>query len=158
MYIALPVVFFLLSIIIAAAFYAKLPADVAYHFQGSTPDRTVARVAFVGWMVIPQIFFTLIAISITRMVIFWAKYVPPGETPLSEMLPVMGNIMALPQIILFTVMLQLILHNAFNTGIIPLWIFATVILVIGAVITVLLFVRVIRKYRKKNAKHIQELK
>jgi len=142
----------------AAAFFAKLPAEIAYHFQGADPDRFMSRGAFIGWIIVPQIFFTMIAWSITRMVLFWAKYVPPGETPLMELLPVMGNIMAVPQIIFFTVLLQLIFYNAYNTGIIPLWIFATVILVAGAAVIIVVFVRVSRKYRRKKAKNLQELK
>ena len=141
----------------AAVFYARLPAEVAYHFQGSVPDRFMSRGAFIGWIIVPQIFFTMVGWSIIRMILFWAKYVPPGETPLKELLPVMGNITAVPQIVFFTALLQLSIYNAFKTGIIPLWISATVILVVGAAVIIAVFMRVSRKYRRKKAKHVQEL-
>jgi uncharacterized membrane protein len=157
-YIALPLGFFLLSIILAAIFYAQLPAEVVYHFNGSTPDRTVVRGVFLAWMILPNIFFTIFAVFITRIVMFWAKYVPPGETPLDQLLPVMGNIMALPQIVMFVAILQLVLYNIYNTGIMPLWIFASVILAAGAVAMVIIFIRILRRYRKHNTNINQESK
>jgi hypothetical protein len=143
--------FFLLTIIVAAIFYVQMPSEMVYHFQGSTPDRTMARGAFLAWMIIPHVFFTLLAISITRIVMFWAKYVPPGETPILQILPVMGNIMALPQIVMFIAMLQLLLYNVYQTGIVPLWIFTAVILAAGGVVLVTMFVRISRRYRKKKS-------
>ena len=45
-YIILPVVIFLLSIILIAGFYHRLPSDLAYHFQSDgSPDKWVGRVA-----------------------------------------------------------------------------------------------------------------
>ncbi len=142
----------------AAAFFAALPSDVAYHFADGTPDRWVNRIVFIAWMIVPNILFTLLAISLIRVVMAWAKYAPPGETPLNELLSIMGNLLALPQIVMFATMLQLVLYNAYHTGVIPLWILAVVILVIGAVALVYMFMRINRQYRKKKDKTNQENK
>ncbi len=155
-YIALPVVFLALAAILAAIFYSKLPPDVAYHFQGDTPDKYITRGAFTGWMIIPHAFFILLAFFMVRMLTLGAKYAPPGETPLLQLLPLMGNMAALPQIIIFVIMLQLCLYNAYNTGIIPLWITAVVILAAGGLALVLMFMRIKKQYGKKKAKIIQE--
>jgi hypothetical protein len=149
-YIALPLVFFLLALITAAIFYAKMPPEVAYHFQDGTPDRTVLRGAFISWMVIPHVFFILLAIFLTRMVLIGGKDIPAQESPLGVLLPVMGNMAALPQIVLYTAFLQLIFYNAYNTGIAPLWLPAVIILVLGAIVLGFVFARLMRKYRTKK--------
>lgn len=149
-------IFFALSIIMAAAFFAVLPADVAYHFAGDTPDRWVNRGVFLAWMIVPNILFSLLSMSLIRLVMVWAKYAPPGETPLKELLPLMGNLLALPQLVLFAAMLQLVLYNVYNTSVIPLWILAVVILLIGAVALVYMFMRINRQYCKKKDKTNQE--
>jgi hypothetical protein len=147
-----------LTAILAGIFYAQLPPEVAYHFQGSIPDRTVSPGGFLAWMIIPNIFFTLMAISIVRIVMFWAKYVPPGETPLLELLPIMGNVIALPQIVMLAMLLQLLLYNVYNTGLVPLWIIALVILVIGGAVLGIMFARIVRKFHKKKTTINQETK
>jgi uncharacterized membrane protein len=158
-YIALPAGVFILTAILAATFYAQLPPQVAYHFQGGIPDRTVTPGVFLAWMIIFNVFFTMMSMFIVRIVMFWAKYVPEGEeTPLQHLLPIMGNLMALPQIIFFAVMLQLVLYNVYKTGLIPLWIIALVLLVLGGAILGILFTRIVRKYRNKKTTINQETK
>jgi len=98
----------------------------------------------------------IIALAITRLAMLGARYTPPGETPINQLLPVMGNMIALPQIFLFIVMLQLFLHNAYQTSIIPLWIIAIVILVLGGIVLAVFFVRIIRRFRNRKAKINQE--
>ncbi len=155
-YIIIPVSFLILTIIVAAIFYARLPSEIAYHFTDGVPDRTMPPVAFLAWMIVPQVFFNLIAISITRLMMTAAKYAPPGQTPLLELLPIMGNMIALPQIVMFVAMVQLLLYNAYNTGLVPLWIFAVAILILGGVILGIMFMRIIRRYRRWKTKINQE--
>jgi hypothetical protein len=109
-------------------------------------------------MIIPNVFFILMAISVVRIVMFWSKYVPPGETPLHQLLPIMGNLMALPQIVMFAMLLQLLLYNVYDTGLIPLWIIAVGILVLGGAALVIMFMRITRRYRKKKTTINQETK
>jgi hypothetical protein len=150
-YIGLPLVFFVLTFITAGIFYAKLPQDIAYHFQDSTPDRWITRGAFISWMVIPHVFFILLSIFLTRMLMLGGKYFAEGESPLRVLLPLMGNMIVLPQIVMFTAFLQLIFYNGYNTGIAPLWVPAVTILILGAVVLGFVFTRLMRKFRKKKS-------
>jgi hypothetical protein len=150
-YIGLPLVFFVLTLITAGIFYAKLPQDIAYHFQGSTPDRWITRGAFICWMVIPHVFFILLSIFLTRMLMLGGKYVAEGESPLPVLLPLMGNMIALPQIVMFTAFLQLIFYNGYDAGIAPLWLPAVIILILGAIVLGFVFAHLMRKFRKKKS-------
>jgi uncharacterized membrane protein len=155
-YLALPLGALVLSLIAIAVFYSRLPADVTYHFSGGEPDRTVARGVFLLWMTVPHIIFLLMAFMITRMLMASARYMPSGETPLAHMIPLMSNLAGLPQLVLFVIMLQISLYNAYNVGIIPLWIIPVVILAAGAVFLVMMFLRINSKFRKNKTKNIQE--
>ncbi len=155
-YVALPVIFFVLSIILGIISVLQMPPVVLYHFRGGTADSSLTRAAFLGWIIAPQLFFMIISLAIARVVMLGARYAPQGETPLSTLLPVMGNMMALPQVILFIAMLQFFLYNAYQTSIVPLWIIAVIILVLGGVTLVIYFTRIIRRYRRRQVKINQE--
>ena len=155
-YAALPVALFLLSIILAACFYPSLPDEIAYHFQNDSPDKWLSRGAFIGWMVIPQVFFAFLSIIFVRIVMLTSRYLPQRSSPLPGLLPIMGNMVALPQIVLIFAMLDFFLYSAFQIRLIPLWIFTIVVLALGAVILIYLFFRNIRRYRRRQANIRQE--
>jgi hypothetical protein len=155
-YIILPVGLLLLSIVLAAFFYHLLPAQIAYHFYGDVPDRWLSRGAFIAWMIIPQFFFTLLAFATVRIVLLGARYMPPEDSPLNKLLPVMGNMLALPQIVLLAVMLQFFLYNAYHTRLIPLWIIALVVLAVGGIVLAVFFIRTVRQFRRRYGKILRE--
>jgi uncharacterized membrane protein len=155
-YIILPAAFLLLSLVLAAFFYHLLPAQIAYHLHGDTPDRWMSRGVFISWMLIPQFLFTLLAFATVRIVLLGARYWPADSTPLRGLLPVMGNMLALPQIILFVAMLQFFLYNAYHTKPIPLWIVALIILLLGGIVLAVFFIRTIRQFRSRHGKILRE--
>ena len=150
-YIALPLVFFVLTIILTGIFYARLPANIDYHFQDGNPDRTVRLGAFIAWVIVPQVLFVILSLGLTRVILLGARYVSTTETPLASLLPIMGNMLALPQMILFFAMLEIFLYNAYHTGIIPLWIVSVIVLVLGGIILAIYFRRIIRRFRKRKS-------
>jgi hypothetical protein len=101
-------------------------------------------------MIVPQVFFVILSFTLTRIILLGAKYILTAETPLASLLPVMGNMMALPQIILFFAMIEIFLYNAYHTGIIPLWIVSVIILVLGGIVLAIYFTRMLRRYRKRK--------
>ena len=155
-YIVLPVAFLLLSVILTAIFYSRLPSEIAYHFQGDSPDRWLGRSTFITWMIIPQVLFTVLAFAIVRVILLGARYWPPESTPLKKLLPVMGNMVALPHIILFFAMLQFFLYNAYQIKMMPLWIIALIIMILGGIILVVFFIRIVRQFRSRQGKSLQE--
>jgi hypothetical protein len=146
----LPLVFFVLSIILIGIFYPRLPAEIAYHFQNNIPDRTMHLGAFIGWMIAPQVLFVILSLALTRIILLGTRYISATETPLSSLLPVMGNMLGLPQMILFFAMVEIFLYNAYHTGIIPLWIVSVIILVLGGIILAIYFTRTIRRFRRRK--------
>lgn len=155
-YIVLPAGFFLLSIILTGIFYPLLPPEIAYHFRDGIPDKTMSLGVFVIWMIIPQVLFALLSFAIARVIMLGARYMPAEGSPLNQLLPVMSNMVALPQIILFFAMLQFFLYNAYQTRLVPLWIIALVVMVLGGIILAVFFIRVISRFRSRKEKFPQE--
>ncbi len=140
--------FLVISGVLAAAFYHALPAELAYRFDGGTPDAWLSRSALLLWTLIPQAFFTLLAYGIVRVILASTRYWPAQNAPMPSILTVMGNTLALPQIILAFAMLDIFLYNAYAVKLIPLWIFAVIILVLGGAVLAVFFVRAIRNLRR----------
>jgi len=149
-YVVLPVSLFVISIILAACFYPLLPDEIAYHFQNDSPDKWLSRGTFLGWMIVPQVFFTILAIIIVRITMLTSRYLPQYRSPLPGLLPIMGNMVALPQIILIFAMLDFFLYNAYQIKLVPLWVFTLIVLVLGAVVLIILFIRALRRYRQER--------
>lgn len=155
-YIILPVSLFLLSLVLAVCFYPLLSADIAYHFNGDLPDRWLSRGAFIAWMIIPQVFFIILSLAVVRLAMLTSRYLPAEGSPLPNLLPIMGNMMALPQVVLIFAMLDFFLYNAYQIKMIPLWIIALIVLILGGIILCVLFVRTIRRFRRRQSKSLQE--
>lgn len=56
----------------------------------------------------------------------------------------MGNMMALPQIVLGFVMLDIFIYNSYRIHIMPLWIFAVIVMGAGVIVLGIFFLRAIR--------------
>jgi hypothetical protein len=158
-YIALPVALFFLTVILAGSFYPFLSSDVVYHFIGDVPDRFLSRGGFIAWMIVPQLIFALIALAFVRLVMSLSRSFPAGTSPLQDLLPIMGNMWAVPQLVIVFTMVSFFLYNAYQIIPISLWILIVIVLGIGAAILALLFVRAIRRARRRQkqpAKNSQE--
>ena len=148
-YVILPVAILLLSIILTAFFYHLLPGDVAYHFKDGLPDKWMSRGAIIAWMLIPQFLFAMLAVLIV-----WGttklstRFHQVDNAAVERVLPLMGNMVALPQIILSFAMLDIFSYNAYQIHIMPLWLFALIVMVVGGIILgILLFGLAIRQAR-----------
>ena len=114
-YIILPIVVLLLSVILVIFFYRQLPADVAYRFgPDGSPDAWIGRGMIILWTLLPQFLFTLLAVVIT-----WGtaklgtmfQQTTATEIILERIIPLMGNMIALPQMILCFAMLDIFSYN-----------------------------------------------
>ena len=155
-YIMVPAVLLLLSLILTTVFYRLLPTEVAYHFQNGTPDRWISRTAIIAWLVIPQVFCTLFAFTIVRTAIFTTRYWSAEGTPLKKFLPVMGNMVILPQVILIFAMLDIFLYNAYQIKLMPLWVFALIVMVLGGLVLGILLIQTYRQFRRLHSKSLRE--
>jgi len=148
-YIVAPVVAFILSIIIFASFYHMLPAEVAVRFDvNGAPEMWLGRGATMLWMLLPQLLLVLLAWGIawgtTRLDTRWG-WAKGGGVKAGRIVSFMGNIIALPQLILFFAMLDILIYNAFQAHILPMWIFLIVILGLATiallVVAIIIFLR-----------------
>ncbi|MFC2071302.1 DUF1648 domain-containing protein [Chloroflexota bacterium] len=148
-YIILPVVILFLSIILTTYFYHLLPGEVAYHFKSDgSPDRWLSRGAIILWMLLPQLFLTLLAGAmtwgITRLGVLFRQKESTWVKPESILL-LMGNMIGLPQIILCFAMLDIFSYNSYQIHIMPLWVFALIVMGLGGIVLGIFFIRAIRQ-------------
>ncbi len=148
-YIILPVVILFLSIILTIYFYRLLPVEVAYHFKADgSPDRWLGRGAIILWMLLPQLFLTLLAGVITWGITrLSALFRQPESTWIKpeRILLLMGNMIGLPQIILCFAMLSVFSYNSFQIHLMPLWVFALIVMGLGGIILGIFFIRIVRQ-------------
>jgi hypothetical protein len=137
------------SIVLTASFYHRLPVEVAYGFKlDGSPDKWLSRGTIILWMLIPQLFLTLLAVAITWGI---TKLGIPSvqkegiRIKPERMLSLMGNMVGLPQIILCFALADILSYNSFQTHIMPLWIFALIVMGLGAIILGSFFVMAIRR-------------
>jgi len=142
-YIILPLAILLLSIILSAYFYHLLPAKTAYHFKlDGTPDRWLSREMIMVWGLLPQFLLTLLAGGITwgvtKLGILFRQTEGTGIKP-ERILLLMGNMIALPQLIVCFAMLDIFSYNSYQAHIMPMWIFLLIILGLATIGLGLLF-------------------
>ncbi len=156
-YILLPVALLSLSLIAAAAFYRRLPAEFAYHFTQGSPDRWVDREAFLASVLALQCFFTLLAATIVwGTVKLGARFKQPGSAVVNRLLVLMGNMVALPQVILSFAMLDIFSYNSYQAHIMPLGLFALIVIVGGGVILGVYFTLTVRQVWRLQRKSSEE--
>lgn len=153
-YILLPVALFLLSIILVAVFYHKLPPEVVYRY---TEGTSVSRGAIIAWLVIPQFILALIGIALSGVgSLITRKNEPSDRARIMKILMAMGNMVALPQLILLFAMLHIFLYNAYEIRLIPLWIIIVIIMLISSIVLGIFFLQTLRQSRGSEVKNRQE--
>jgi len=155
-YLALPAAILLIAVILTAIFYRLLPLELAYHFQDGTPDKWLGRGAMIAWLVVPHAFLVLLAYAVVRMTIMTTSYWQTEGTPINRLLMIMANMVTLPQIILFFAMLDIFLYNAYQIKLIPLWVFALIVLVLGGIVLGILLFQTAVQFRRLQGKSPQE--
>ena len=151
-YIILPLVFLFLSIILSAYFYHLLPTEVAYHFKlDGTPDKWLSREMIIVWVLIPQLLFTLMAGAIIWGVTKFGNLF--GQTAgtwikLERVLSFMGNLIALPQLIVFFAMLDIFSYNSYQIHLMPMWIFLLIILGLATIALVVFLAFIVFRARQ----------
>jgi len=132
---ALPLIFLLLSVGLAAYFYPRLPDEIAYHFQDGLPDRWLSRGAIITWLLVPQFLLAglsaAVVLGVTRV---GNRFQPTANKRSETMLLLMGNMVALPQLVLAFAMLAIFSYNSYGVYLMPLWIFAIIVMGLGGII------------------------
>lgn len=145
-YIALPLVFLLLSIGFAIYFFPRLPDEIAYHFKDGLPDRWLSRGVATAWLLVPQFLLTGLGAAIVMGIIRLGKHFQPTTNKRAEtMLLLIGNMVALPQLVLAFAMLAIFSYNSYGIYLMPLWAFALIVMGLGGIILGVFFFLAIRQ-------------
>ena len=108
----------------------------------------MGRGAIIAWMLTPQIFFTLMAVAITWGTIQISIHFKQTEgSYMGRILSLMGNMIALPQIILGFAMLNIFSYNSYQVHLMPLWIFASIIMGLGGITLGIFFTLTVRQIK-----------
>ena len=134
-YIIAPLVILLLSLILVAVFYRLLPAEVAVRFDlEGNPETWLGRGATIAWMLLPQFLLVLLAAGVAwgagKLDAFRSQ-ADSGIVSPGRMIVFMGNIIALPQLIIFFAMVDILGYNSYQTHFLPMWIVWLAILVLA---------------------------
>ena len=152
-YVVLPLVFFFLSITLAAYFYHQLPAQVATRFTfDGTPDGWLSREITMVLMLAPQLLLTLMAVAVTWGITkLGFLFKPPEGIRLrpERILLFMGNVIALPQLILCFAMLDIFSYNSYQRHFVPMPIFLLVILGLATIALGMLLVLIIQQSKRQ---------
>jgi len=148
-YAAVPLVVLLLLVALSAYFYHLLPADVATHFQpDGTPDGWLSRQMTLVLVLLPQLLLALVGVALAwGMTKLASRFWPSEGTKinLKTIVSLMGNMVALPQIVFGFAMVDIFVYNAYQIHLPPLWIFALIFMVAGGVVIGVVFIRAIRQ-------------
>jgi uncharacterized membrane protein len=151
-YIIAPVVMFLISLILCAYFFHLLPAEVAVRFDvEGAPEMWLGRGATMLWMVLPQLLLVLVAWGIAWGAMRLANrssQAGGGGVRARRMVSLMGNVVALPQLIILFAILDILSYNAFQTHILPVWIFLIVILGLATIALLVLAIIIVLRARR----------
>ncbi len=148
-HVVLPVSILLLALILAAYFYHLLPAEVAWRFNADgSADRLTSRSAIIAWMLGLQLLLTLAAGTITWGMAKLGRQAAQAASGLirpEKIILLMGNIIALPQIVLGFVMADIFSYNVYESHLMSIWIFALIVMVAGGGIMAIFFISAMRQ-------------
>jgi uncharacterized membrane protein len=143
-------VVFLLTVALTAYFYHLLPAEVAVHFEAGEPDGWLNRQMVMVLALLPQLLLTLVALALAWLMARLAARSWPKEgtkTNPRTIVALMGNMVALPQIVFGFAMADIFVYNAYQIHLPALWILALVVMVVGGIVIGVVFTRAMRRER-----------
>ena len=133
-YVAAPLVLCAASLLLAAYFYPRLEGTrIASHFNlRGEPNGWMSRQAFVLIMVAIQVGFAAVSIVLARWTSSLLRPGTPGQIPGVASQWLLGNILAIGQIIVLFVMADTFWYNLHHAHLLPVWLFIIIAVVIAA--------------------------
>jgi uncharacterized membrane protein len=147
-HITLPIALLVLSIVLAVVFYPKLTAEVAYRFDfDGSPRNLAGRQAVVLVTLLGQLILALMACAIVwgATKLSGSSGQAGGARSTRMLVLVMGNMVAVPQLVIGFVMADIFGYNVYGRHLLPLWAFALAVMLLAGVVLVIFFVKIIRR-------------
>ena len=152
-YITLPMIIFIISIIIAAMFFFQLPDQVAYRFtSGGAAESWMGKIPLTGILLGVQFVMIVMVTIIIKAIVGFGKAIEqtsPNFHPDRFML-LIGNIAALPQLVLAVVMFDVFSFNIIDKHVLSIWAIILVLAISSAVVLTVFFIRAFIRTRKIN--------
>ncbi|MBI2830733.1 MAG: DUF1648 domain-containing protein [Chloroflexi bacterium] len=144
-YAALPLAILAIYIIITAVFYPKLPAEIGYRFSDGKPDSFASREAVVAIGLAIQLFFAIVSVALSWGVTRFRALSQTEGVWISpqRILWFMGNMVAMPQAVLAFAMADIFSYNSFRVHLVPVWVFALIVMGVGGLVIGGIFIMVI---------------
>lgn len=152
-YILLPLSVLLLVVVLTVIFYPQLTDEVAYRFNlNGSPESWLDRGYILLLTLLPQLTLFIIAIAITWGITRAGRSIGQIASALKpeRLLILMSNIVTLPQIIFGFVMLDVFIFNIYNNHLMPIWLFALIIMIAGGIVLTIFFIQAFRRSRSLN--------
>jgi hypothetical protein len=152
-YVILPLAMLLISALIIGFFFRLLPTDVAYHFKDGNPDGWLGRGVIIIGLLVAQVVLTLLAVAVVWVTIRVSARFGAIPTPLvDKLLAIMGNMVALPQIVLAFAMLDIFSYNAYHIRLMSPLVFALIVAILGLIGLGVVFSAAIRQFGASRRK------
>lgn len=152
-YITLPLIIFFISFVIAAIFFFQLPDQVAYRFTaGGTAESWMGKTAITAIMLGLQLVIIVMVILIVKAIVGFGQAIEqtsPNFNPDRFML-LIGNIAALPQLVLAVVMFDIFSFNVVGEHVLSIWLIILILAISGAVILTAFFIKAFLQTRKAD--------
>jgi uncharacterized membrane protein len=149
-YAAVPLVVLLLLVGLSAYFYHLMPAEVAVRFDNGLAVSWLSRQMTLVLALLPQLLLALIGLALAWVLTRVVNRSWPTEgtkTNPKTIVAIMGNMVALPQIVFGFAMADIFVYNAYQVHLPALWILALIIMVVGGIVIGVVFTRAIRRER-----------
>jgi uncharacterized membrane protein len=150
-YITLPLIIFFISVIIAAIFFPQLPEQVAYRFSSEgTAESWMSRIGITATMIGLQFFIIALVILVVRVIVNFGKAIEQTASNFNpdRFMLLIGNIAALPQLVLAIVMFDIFSFNITEKHVLSIWLIILILAIIGAIILTVFFINALANARR----------
>ena len=155
-YIGLPLSLLVVAAVLCGVFYGRLPDPVAYRFQTGDADRFIGRAAMMAWLIVPHVVCAFMSWGLVSIILLSSKYWADEGSFIARVLPLMGNMTAVAQVVFVLAAVQIFVYNASGALLAPFWPAAVAVLVIGGGIIFVKFLNLFRESRQRHPKPVQE--
>lgn len=152
-YILMPLIFSFISIALFIIFFWQLNPQVAYRFNAEGISiSTASREMLALFMLLPHLLFVVLAGGITSTIVKIGgslEQISQAFNP-ERLLFFIGNIMAMPQIVFAFIMLDIFRYDINGSHLMPVWIFAVIVMVVGSFFIIPFFIQTFLRSRNAN--------
>jgi uncharacterized membrane protein len=138
-HIILPLSVLVLTAVLAVLAFGRLPEDVYFRFglDGAPSGDPAARGTFVAIMLAIQLGLVLLAWLTVRAIAgvrLFQENINSFWFEPAKLLTIMGNLPVIIQLILGYVLLDAVVYAGGENHLLPLWLFALIVLVVGGIV------------------------